>query len=218
MVFFLVALFLIVVLAIDVVFHRRWQKATSPSVAPGRGDSLHVPQGVFFHPGHTWARLQGDDSVNVGTDDFLQKALGPVDAVQLPAVGQKVTQGQPVILMTRAGRTVSVVSPVTGTVSSVNERVLAEPALMSHHPYSDGWLFSVTPERLAENLGLLTVAESAVDWIRGEIVRLREFLVSHSPQPALVGETMLDGGLPAPGAVVELEPSALKDFENEFLR
>ena len=49
------------------------------ALAPER-ETLRIPKSVFFHPGHTWARLQDGDSLEVGIDDFVQKALGGIDS------------------------------------------------------------------------------------------------------------------------------------------
>ena len=36
-----------------------------------------LPQGYYFHPGHTWAKLEEDATVRVGLDDFALRVLGP---------------------------------------------------------------------------------------------------------------------------------------------
>ena len=38
---------------------------------------FHVPENVFYHPGHAWARVEADGCVRVGMNDFasLQRRI-----------------------------------------------------------------------------------------------------------------------------------------------
>ena len=224
MVALFVILFVVILLAIDLVIQARSKRypimgavAREASAAHSR-ETVRIPKSVFFHPGHTWARLQDGEQLEVGVDDFVQKALGGVDSVQLPMVGEFVRQGDPVITLHNGQRRISLVAPASGYVRSVNRDVVDNPGLVSENPYREGWLMIVEPAELAANLGLLKVAESAVSWIKEEIKRFREFLGSSIAQPATVGESMLDGGLPVSGALEHLDEQHVQDFEEKFLR
>jgi len=224
MVALFVILFFAVLLTVDLIIQARKKEypLMSPQLAPEgsnrRGETLRVPKGVFFHPGHTWARMKTGDQVVVGIDDFLQKMFGTIQRVTLPAPGIKVRQGDPVITLQVAGKSISLVAPVSGTITAVNEDVVDHPALIHDNPYRSGWLFSVEPENLAQSLSMLSIAENAVSWIRNEIVRFREFIVAKAATPALLGETMLDGGVAVSGTLELLDEAALKEFEQNFLR
>src|SRR5512133_834152 len=43
-----------------------------------------VPEGLFYHPGHAWLRVDGADTVTVGFDDFARKLVGAPSAITLP--------------------------------------------------------------------------------------------------------------------------------------
>ena len=154
----------------------------------------------------------------VGIDDFIQKALGRIERVSVPAKGQKVKQGEPVITIQHGGKVLSLVAPVSGTVYAINTDALDNPALIMENPFEEGWLFMVEPEQLASNISVLAIAENAFSWLKQETVRFREFLASNGMQPAVAGETMLDGGVPVSGSLDFLDESGLKKFEEEFLR
>jgi glycine cleavage system H protein len=115
---------------------------------PAGAGWFHVPPGVHLHPGHTWARLDADGLVSVGIDDFAHKLVGPA-AVELPALGAKVHQGDPALALRDGGRGVPLVSPVDGTVVAVNPAATASHAAALDDPYGAGWLFKVTAPRLA---------------------------------------------------------------------
>lgn len=223
MVALFVILFVVVLLTIDFVIQARQKKYPLMSRVPHSPEALahaslvRVPKGVFLHHGHTWARMQGGDEVVVGIDDFAQKAIGAIERITLPFVGQQVKQGDPVITVQRGGHTLSLVAPVSGRVMSVNRDLQDNPALIGESPYNLGWLFMVEPVQLASSLSVLSIAENAASWVRQEAERLRDFLVSRG-EPALVGETMLDGGVPVGGSLEHLDDEGVKSFESEFLR
>ena len=70
-----------------------------------------IPGDVMFHPGHAWARVEGDDMVTVGMDDFAAKLLGSVDSMSLPREGSKVKQGSFGWLMKAESRAIHMLSP-----------------------------------------------------------------------------------------------------------
>src|SRR4030067_1607694 len=56
-----------------------------------------LPGGLFFHSGHTWAKLEPSGTVQVGLDGFAREVLGRGDRVELPATGGNVRQGAPAV-------------------------------------------------------------------------------------------------------------------------
>lgn len=223
MVALFVILFVVLLLAVDLILQARSKRYPLMSAVPASAkaashrETLRIPKGVFFHPGHTWARLQDGDSLSVGIDDFIQKALGSIGSITLPAVGQFVRQGDPVISVEHAGKRMQLVAPVTGRITAVNSDVLENPHLISENPYTDGWLFMVDATEMAASLQTMHVAEQAISWIKEEVKRFREFLAGSTLQPA-VGEAMLDGGVPVAGSLDHLDENALSEFEERFLR
>lgn len=224
MVALFVILFVAVLLSIDLIIQLRakkyplMSKAPKVQTAPVSPEVVRFPKGVFYHPGHTWARMQAGAEMVVGIDDFIQKALGSIERVTVPAKGQKVRQGEPVITIQHAGKILSLVAPVSGTVYAVNTDALDNPALIMENPFEEGWLFMLEPEQLASNMSMLAIAENAFAWLKRETVRFREFLASYGMQPSVAGETMLDGGVPVHGSLDFLDEKGLKKFEEEFLR
>ncbi|MBR9977560.1 MAG: hypothetical protein KFH87_05680 [Bacteroidetes bacterium] len=222
MVALFVILFVVLLLGIDLIIQARSKQypimAVAPKAVASARDSLRIPKSVFFHPGHTWARLQDGDALEIGVDDFVQKALGGVDNVQLPSIGQFVRQGDPVITLGNKGKRVTLVAPASGYVRSINRDAIENPGMVSENPYRDGWLMMMDPEELSSSLSVLRVAEGAVSWIKEEVKRFRDFLNSSAAQPALVGDAMLDGGVPMDGVLGNLDEQHLQQFEQEFLR
>lgn len=112
------------------------------------------PDGLKYHPEHTWVRLDGDIAW-VGISDYAQSELGEVIFIELPRVGGKVTKGQP-FGNAESVKTVSALyAPVSGQVDAVNADLEDRPDLVNVSPYGDGWIIKIRtekPEELAELL------------------------------------------------------------------
>jgi glycine cleavage system H lipoate-binding protein len=205
----------------------RWVKGATPAAVglqavPGvvQGLSLQdfrVPQGVFFHPGHSWAALQPAGDVWVGIDDFVRKLAGGIDGVLTPEVGRQVRQGESLMTLKVGPRMLHLRTPVSGRVTAVNLDLLDRLATLGLNSVDSEWLVTVEPSRLADELGHLSVSRKATEWLRQEIGRLNEFLSSQAQRPVLAGATLSDGGEPIAGLLSHLDDSGWQDFRREFL-
>lgn len=225
MVALFVILLVVIALGVDIIIQTRQKKYPLAAPVPIPASSvkterevLRMPKGVFFHPGHTWARILSGEKLEIGIDDFVQKTLGGIEKITFPDVGVDVKQGDPIIALHRGDHTVRVVAPLSGRVVRVNTDAMMNPALVNENPYKDGWLCIIEPMQLASNLSILSIAEDAMNWIRGEVARFREFILGELPQPQTVGITMLDGGIPVTGSMEHLGEKSWEKFETEFLR
>lgn len=184
-------------------------------LAPERS-GFSVPGGVFIHRGHTWAHLQASGDARVGLDDFAQKVIGKVDRIELPSPGTRVKQGERAFAVVQGNRHIDFVSPLDGTVASVNDS--AGSAVATSDPYRVGWLFAIKPENLVSNLRKLRIAGDAVTWIEKEAKRLVDFVTLHSVRPLGVGVTVPDGGQCIPGIAEALGDEQLQLLTKSFFK
>jgi glycine cleavage system H protein len=191
----------------------------TPSFAPGRerasapgfGNVFAAPASLFYHPGHAWARVDGDQAVTVGFDDFAAKLVGPPSAIVLPDVGAVVAQGEPAWTFVVDDTRIEMLAPVDGTVVEVNERARQMPEEAHASPYETGWLLKVQSPRLATNVRQLLPGRFARQWIRS----LAEDLRGH-PSPAL-GTVCDDGGEVVDGLAQALDPDGWEDLARRYL-
>src|SRR6202012_3006423 len=87
--------------------------------------------------------------------DYAQKALGDVVYVELPPVGKKVKQGEPVAVVESAKAANEVYAPVDGEVVAVNDALAAEPGKVNAAPVGEGWFFKLKPSNPAQLSGLM---------------------------------------------------------------
>jgi glycine cleavage system H protein len=189
--------------------------ARVPVAAPAWADQLReffrMPEWMFFHPGHTWARLESDDTVTVGIDAFARHLVGSDSRFELPAVGQTVSQGSPALALLSRGKSVDMLSPVDGTVVAVNETALESPATLQAGPYTDGWLMRVKSPRLAANLKNLLSGDLARRWMDAVVERLGTELSGRE-----LGQVYADGGTVVDGIAPSVSPEHWDDIARSF--
>ena len=130
-------------------------RAPAPETAPARPGSFveyfRVPDGYLFHQGHAWFRREGREVVAVGLDDFAQRFLGRIDALELPHAGARVSQGEKGWSLTVDSRIVPMLSPVDGEVVAVNRDAVRNPEVVNEDPYGRGWLLKIKATKLSAN-------------------------------------------------------------------
>ncbi len=169
-----------------------------------------APEGLFFHPGHAWLRVDGPDIVTIGFDDFAAKMVGTPSALNLPPVGAGLTQGEPGWALVADGKTIDMLSPVDGVVVAINEQARRSPAAAHAQPYGNGWLLKVRNSNLAANLKQLLSGRLAQRWIEDLTDGLRGDVV-----PAL-GQVYEDGGVVVDGLARTMDPDAWDEVARRF--
>jgi glycine cleavage system H protein len=106
---------------------------------------------------HEWVRVEGDAAI-CGISDYAQKALGDIVYVELPAVGKKVKQGEPIAVVESAKAASEVYAPVDGEVVAINDAITSDPAKVNTAPMGDGWFFKLKPADGAQIFRLMDEA------------------------------------------------------------
>ncbi len=223
----MVAIFVVVTivafLGIDFAYQRIQERKTAMAMEPNKLNKVNpisaisVPEGLFFHPGHSWAAITQDGWVKVGMDDFLNKLVGKIDGVEVKNLGGEVKQGDPLIVLRQGNRKAEIVAPVDGKVEMFNEKVAGDPQSIKDNPYNESWVCAVKPTNLIDNLKKLNIAETAKSWAREEVDRLAGFFTGANFENKLVGQTLQDGGAPVEGVLTHMSDDAWDKFQNEFL-
>ncbi|APU14336.1 MULTISPECIES: glycine cleavage system protein GcvH [Actinoalloteichus] len=106
-----------------------------------------VPQELRFTQDHEWLASGDQDTVRIGITDYAQQQLGDVVFVQLPQVGENISQGETIGEVESTKSVSDVFAPVTGEVVSRNDELEESPELVNSDPYGAGWMIEV---RLAD--------------------------------------------------------------------
>ncbi|RJF86295.1 glycine cleavage system protein GcvH [Oleomonas cavernae] len=113
-----------------------------------------------FTSDHEWIAISGTTG-RVGISDYAQAQLGDVVFVELPPVGKSLTKGGEAAVVESVKAASEVYSPVTGTVTAVNEGLPDQPDLVNTDAQGGGWFFEVELADAAELDGLMDEAAYA---------------------------------------------------------
>lgn len=195
----------------DQMMQRRLQAEPRPIRKQSHAGGFAIPEGIYLHEGHMWARPEYGGRVRVGLDDFAQRLLGEVDSIGLPDVGKEIRQGKAVIQVKWNGDTARILSPVDGVVTFVNRQVTKDQGILNRSPYEEGWLFVIEPIKLKKNLKGLFYDEEIVDFMDKE----SETLLSMANEGMRLSA---DGGVSVDDVFKELEGENRARFVKTFFR
>ena len=99
---------------------------------------------------HEWVLMESDGSARIGITDFAQTELGDVVYVQLPRVGDTVTQFSQMGEVESVKAVSELFCPVSGEVTEVNDAVVKKPEVVNSDPYTEGWLIKVKVSNTSE--------------------------------------------------------------------
>lgn len=97
------------------------------------------PDDLKYHKEHTWVKHSGKRAT-IGITDYAQDALGDIVYIDLPEVESIAEAGAEIAEIESTKATSSVVSPVSGTVIEVNEKLADSPEIINEEPYGKGWV------------------------------------------------------------------------------
>ena len=101
------------------------------------------PEDLKYSADHEWVRSGNGSTVRVGVTEYAADQLGDIVFVSLPTVGDPVAAGDSCGELESTKSVSDVFSPVSGTVTAVNEVLEGSPETVNGDPYGDGWLFEV---------------------------------------------------------------------------
>jgi len=176
-----------------------------------------VPKDFYLSEGHTWFRPDSSVGVRIGADALLGHALGVVEKVVPPRLGDHVKAGQPLFHLKCQGRELEIPSSITGHVVALNSDLRKRPELVAKDPYGAGWICAVTPTQSDGGFEGMPSGEKATAWLEREFHRFREFLSMRLSPDLAINVTCQDGGLPTVGSLTQLDRGVWSAFEAEFL-
>lgn len=147
-----------------------------------------IPQGYYFHEGHTWVKIEEGSSIRVGIDDFALRLLGPFDRIETPLMGREVRQGRADISLSRGENKAKVLSPISGIVTSINTELRETGEIANQNPYSEGWVMIVKPDNLRQDIKNLMINRETRDFMSEQVELLYQEI------EAVAGPMATDGG------------------------
>jgi glycine cleavage system H protein len=222
----MVALFVLATFAIfigiDVLLHReKYAFKVAEDVTPQKQPVLApvvagvaLPETLAYHPGHAWALDQGNGRIRVGLDGLAAAFLGQIQAVEGPKRGRWLRQGDRGWTIRNKRGEVMMLAPAEGEVVAVNEKALANPAVISKDPYGAGWIAEMTSPDAPISFRNLMSGGVARSWMEESMAMLRQAFAPMN----LATVTAQDGGLISPRLGDEIPEEKWKDLASQLFR
>lgn len=117
------------------------------------------PKEYRYSKDHEWVHVQEDGKVRFGVTMFAGEHLGDVVFVELPEVGDEVTQGEAFCVIESVKAVADCYAGVSGAIIEVNEELEEDPALINQDPHGEGWIAVIEPSDLSELDNLMEIDE-----------------------------------------------------------
>jgi glycine cleavage system H protein len=115
---------------------------------------MNFPKDLKYTKEDEWVRVDGNVGA-IGITDYAQDALGDIVFVELPKVGSEVTAGKSFGTVESVKAVSELYSPLTGTVTAINEELNATPEKVNSDPYG-AWMIKVQLKDAGEVNGLMS--------------------------------------------------------------
>lgn len=117
---------------------------------------MAYPANLRYTREHEWIAVEGNTGT-IGITDYAQNSLGDIVYVDAPKVGDSVTANQTFGSVESVKAVSDLYSPVSGTVTAVNETLKNEPDKINAAPH-ETWIIKVELSNAAELESLLDAA------------------------------------------------------------
>jgi glycine cleavage system H protein len=115
------------------------------------------PEDLKYHREHDWARIDGDEAT-LGITWFAQDSLGELVHFEPPDAGASISRDSSYGEVESVKAVSDLISPLTGEVLEVNQKVVEAPETVNEDPYGEGWLVRIRLAEPGEADGLLDAA------------------------------------------------------------
>jgi glycine cleavage system H protein len=119
---------------------------------------MQVPETLRYSEEHEWV-LVADGVATIGITDHAQEELGDIVFVELPALGTVLAKAATLGVVESVKAVSDVYAPISGKVTTVNDRLTSNPEIINEDPYGEGWMVKVELTDAAEVDGLMTAAQ-----------------------------------------------------------
>lgn len=121
--------------------------------------TFRVPKELFYNENDCWAKIEGSIA-RVGITDFLQNMASDIIFVEFKPVGSEIEQFDEAASFESVKSVLDLISPVSGTIEKVNQKLRESPNLVNQDPYGEGWFSLIKLRDFEKDCGnLLNAAD-----------------------------------------------------------
>ena len=107
------------------------------------------PEDIKYHKEHTWAKIKGKKAT-IGITDYAQESLGDIVYIDVPDIDIEVDANTEITEIESTKATSAVISPVSGTIIEINDKLADSPEIINEDPYGKGWIAIIEMDNPSE--------------------------------------------------------------------
>lgn len=93
----------------------------------------------YFNEDHVWVEVRGEEAT-VGLSSYIIEEMGDITYAELPLEDEDVIIGDELGLVESVSDSLNIYTPISGTISAVNDDLLDDPSMISDSPEEKGWI------------------------------------------------------------------------------
>ncbi len=101
-----------------------------------------IQEGLLYTSEDEWIHVDGDKAI-IGLTDYAQDSLSDIVYVELPEVGDTISEGDSFGIVESVKAAADMFMPIDGEVLEVNDDLIDAPEILNSDPYGEGWLIKV---------------------------------------------------------------------------
>jgi CheY-like chemotaxis protein len=109
----------------------------------------------------SWINDDVEGLISVGVTDLFLKSIGMINEIEFMKIDDEIFQGGNCLkLIDSEEYTHQLLSPISGKIIDINEKVVVNKSLMEKDPYFNGWIYKILPNNFEVELSNLTPCSS----------------------------------------------------------
>ena len=101
-----------------------------------------MSEGMLCSKSHEYV-LEQDGKHVIGLTDYAVEQLGDIVFVELPEVGSTFSKNESFATVESVKAASEIYMPISGTITEVNEDIIATPELLNEDPLGKAWLVKI---------------------------------------------------------------------------
>lgn len=157
--------------------------------------TVPFPSDRVYAASHTWVQKSGTHEWLIGLDHMGAATLSDMVSIVLPLATTSLVRRSPFTWVVHREGTLSLRSPLTGTVLAHNPTLAIQPSAITTDPYGDGWIARVRTASRAPSRHLKSAQAHSL-FSRRQLALVQKKFRDRSRQCELSDTTLFDGGRP----------------------
>jgi len=118
----------------------------------------------YFRLGYdSWMNEEFEGTVKIGVTDLFLNSVGSLNSVELLKEDESIYQGKSALKILDSNEDIhQILSPISGKIIEVNNKIIEDVDLLSKDPYFAGWIYTIIPSSFEIEVEKLTSCSSDI--------------------------------------------------------